>query len=121
MARRFDGQPAHRQGIGRAGMVGRDQDRMAGCQRRPQPVDVSDFMGDDAFFPSQQKIVKANAAEKGRPKRPDKRRQETVGLLNDDFLHGDTIVSPIRRRVGPSLCRESPWVQLVPAPGGFDD
>ena len=64
MARRFDRQPAHRQRIGRARMIGRDQNRMSRRERCPQPLDMPDLMRDDAFVLPQVIVVNRESSRK---------------------------------------------------------
>ena len=86
----LDAQPAHRQRIGGPRMVGRDQDAVPGGQRRLEPLDVPHLVLHDAFRFAEVISVNADRAKKLRPERAAVRRNELIGLLNDDVLHGGT-------------------------------
>src|SRR5262245_633713 len=111
MARRVDSQPAHRQRVGGARMIGRDQNSMPRRDGCSQSLDMPDFVGNDAFGFSQIVVVNAEVAKNPGPEIAPIRRNELIGLLDDDSLH--TRAPPLRR--------VSLGVRLVPTPGGFYD
>jgi hypothetical protein len=88
VAPRLGGEPSHRQRIGRARMIRRQQNAVPGVDRGPQPLDVATLDLRDPFIALEIPLRNAEQLEQRRPMRPVKRRDELVGLLNDDVLHG---------------------------------
>lgn len=86
--RRFIAQVVQRDWIGSPWVIGCEHDPVARFERRPQPVNVSAFMRDNAVFFSQQTFESSQLGEQALGPVPFDGRDKLVRLFDKNFLHG---------------------------------